>query len=67
MGEWIQRASMPTPRHDLQAIVVGKQIYAISGAGDTTVNAVEIYDIETDTWREGPPIPTERGWFGAGG
>ena len=66
MGEWIQRASMPTPRHDLQAIVVGKQIYAISGAGDTTVNAVEIYDIEMDTWSAGPPIPTERGWFGAG-
>ena len=65
MGEWIQRASMPTPRHDLQAIVVGKEIYAISGAGDTTVNAVEIYDTEADRWREGPQIPTERGWFGA--
>ena len=26
---------------------------------------VEIYDVATDTWRQGPPIPTQRGWFGA--
>ena len=65
MGEWIQRASMPTPRHDLQAIAVGREIYAVSGAGDLTVHAVEIYDVAADTWRQGPPIPTKRGWFGA--
>ncbi len=65
MGQWVQKASMPTPRHDLQAITVGREIYAISGAGDETVHAVEIYDVATDTWRAGPPIPTQRGWFGA--
>ena len=65
MGDWIQRASMPTPRHDLQAVAVGGEIYAISGAGDLTVHAVEIYDVASDTWRQGPPIPTKRGWFGA--
>ena len=65
MGQWIQKASMPTPRHDLQAITVGNQIYAISGGGDLTSDAVEIYNAETDTWNQGPPIPTKRGWFGA--
>ena len=65
MGQWIQKASMPTPRHDLQAITVGNQIYAISGGGDLTSEVVEIYDVETDTWSQGPPIPTKRGWFGA--
>ena len=65
MGQWIQKASMPTPRHDLQAITVGNQIYAISGGGDLTSDVVEIYDVDTDTWNQGPSIPTKRGWFGA--
>ena len=65
MGVWLEKAPMPTNRHDLQAIAVAGEIYAISGAGDYTVHAVEIYDVESDTWRPGPPIPTQRGWFGA--
>jgi len=65
MGSWIQRASMPTPRHDLQTVAVDGKIYAISGAGYLTVDAVEIYEVGTDTWTQGPPIPTKRGWLGA--
>ena len=65
MGKWIERAPMPTNRHDLQSITVDGEIYAISGAGDETVHVVEIFDVATDTWRQGPPIPTQRGWFGA--
>ena len=65
MGQWVQRQSMPTPRHDLQAITVGSKIYAISGAGEETVDVVEIYDPETDRWETGASIPTRRGWFGA--
>ena len=34
MGVWIEKAPMPTNRHDLQAIAVDGEIYAISGAGD---------------------------------
>ena len=47
------------------SITVDGEIYAISGAGAETVHVVEIYDVATDTWRQGPPIPTQRGWFGA--
>ena len=65
MGRWIQKTSMPTPRHDLQAIAAGGKIYAISGADDLTLDVVEIYDVATDTWAQGPPIPTRRGWLGA--
>ena len=50
MGTWIQRTPMPTPRHDLQCIAVAGTIYAISGANDLTVDAVEIYDVTTDQW-----------------
>ena len=56
---------MPTARHDLQSIAVDDRIYAISGADDLTLDVVEIYDVNTDTWRAGPPIPTRRGWSGA--
>ena len=65
MGTWIQRTPMPTPRHDLQCIAVAGTIYAISGANDLTVDAVEIYDVTTDQWTAGPAIPTRRGWLGA--
>ena len=65
MSQWIQRQSMPTPRHDMQAITVDGKIYAISGAGDETMDVVEIYDPDSDSWAQGPPIPSRRGWFGA--
>ena len=65
MGNWIKRTSMPTPRHDLQSIAVDGKIYAISGADDLTLDVVEIYDVEGNTWSAGPPIPTARGWIGA--
>ena len=32
MGVWLEKAPMPTNRHDLQAIAVAGEIYAISGA-----------------------------------
>ena len=56
---------MPTPRHDLQCIAVGGEVYAISGADDFTLDVVEIYDAARDSWRTGPSIPTARGWLGA--
>ena len=65
MGNWIKRTSMPTPRHDLQSIAVDGKIYAISGADDLTLDVVEIYAVERDSWSAGPPIPTARGWIGA--
>lgn len=65
MGQWVLRAMMPTPRHDLQAISVGGEIYALSGADDLTLDTVEIYDVATNRWRSGPAIGLKRGWFGA--
>ena len=65
MGQWLERRSMPTPRHDLQSVAVNGSIYAISGADDLTLHVVEVYDVENDVWIQGPPIPTARGWLGA--
>ena len=64
MGTWIQRAPMPTPRHDLQSIAVDGTIYAISGADDLTVDAVEIYDVASDTWTQGPAHSHQAGMAG---
>ena len=60
MGQWLERRSMPTPRHDLQSVAVNGSIYAISGADDLTLHVVEVYDVENDVWIQGPPIPTSR-------
>ena len=65
MAEWLERRSMPSPRHDLQSIAVNGSIFAISGADDLTLDVVEVYEVETETWVPGPPIPTARGWLGA--
>ena len=65
MGQWLERRSMPTPRHDLQSVAVNGSIYAISGADDLTLHVVEVYDVANDAWIQGPPIPTARGWLGA--
>ena len=65
MSTWIKKTSMPTAKHDFQIIGVGPQIYSLTGSNDLTVDVVEIYDIATDQWTSGPPIPTRRGYIGA--
>ena len=64
-GAWHALAPMPTPRHDLEAVVWGAKIFAISGAGESTVRTVEVFDPKTGKWEASAPIPEERGWFGA--
>ena len=65
MGQWVERRSMPTARHDLQVIAVGDSIYTISGADDASLDIVEIYDVVSQTWTRGPSVSIPRGWFGA--
>ena len=65
MGQWIERTPMPKALHDMQAITVDGRIYVISGADEETYDTVNIYDPDSDSWNQGPPIPSKRGWFGA--
>ncbi len=62
---WVRRASLPEAKHDCQALGVGNEIYVPTGSNDLTLDTVDIYDAETDSWRPGPPIPTCRGYIGA--
>jgi len=50
---------MPTARSGLAVTVHENQIYAIAGeAGDEVTHAVEMYNVETDTWVSLTPKPT---------
>ncbi|MBI4027689.1 MAG: HYR domain-containing protein, partial [Verrucomicrobia bacterium] len=64
---WTILRSLPTGRGGLGAAVVGDKIYVIGGRqggapfSGAPLNTVEIYDIATDTWSTGAPMPTARG------
>ncbi|KPJ49076.1 MAG: hypothetical protein AMJ41_03655 [candidate division Zixibacteria bacterium DG_27] len=67
---WETLAPMPTDRWGLMVAVAGGKIYAIGGqngsfsGGYTSSDAVEEYDLDTDTWTSKTPMPTPRGWGG---
>jgi hypothetical protein len=54
---WSEGAEMPGKRDHLAAVVVLNKIYAIGGRDDRIRRRVDVYDISTDTWSEGPPLP----------
>jgi N-acetylneuraminic acid mutarotase len=65
---WTKIASMPTARMDLTANIVNGQIYLIGGAiygqgGAVTVNSNEVYDISTNSWTTGNPIPVATQYY----
>lgn len=61
---WETVASLPSPRSDLAAATVGHKIYVFGGctsAPVTTLNDVDVYDPNTDTWSSEPAdMPTAR-------
>ena len=66
---WERLAPMPTPRNHHIAGTVDGRIYVTGGrilgaGGRATANmgitGTEIYDPATDSWSEGPPLPTGR-------
>ncbi|MEK7764918.1 MAG: kelch repeat-containing protein, partial [bacterium] len=47
---WATMASMPTPRENLSAGVVGDKLYALGGWNGGFLSTVEAYDPTTNTW-----------------
>ncbi|HJR18282.1 MAG TPA: kelch repeat-containing protein [Actinomycetota bacterium] len=58
---WSEKAPMPGKRDHLAAVQVGAtpnpRIYAIGGRDDRIRARVDIYDVTTDSWTTGPPMP----------
>jgi L-ascorbate metabolism protein UlaG (beta-lactamase superfamily) len=63
-GQWKELPPLPTPRHDLALVAVDGRLFAISGAGDRTTDAVEAYAPQEQHWHADSAIPRKRGWFG---
>lgn len=65
-NKWVTLASLPAPRHHITPAIIGGQLYAMGGF-DGPFPAWEmkadmfIYDIKTNTWREGVSLPEPRG------
>ncbi len=61
-GTITELAPMPHPRRTVASIVNDGKIYVIGGslADGERVGTVDIYDIATDSWSEGMPMPTAR-------
>lgn len=62
---WMTKASMPTPRSDVDLVAVGNYLYAIGGRSGpdgrvTRRDEVERYDPATDTWTTRSRMPTRR-------
>jgi len=63
---WVSVAPMPTSRNGLAAAAVNGKIYAIGGlaaglaASFTRVNAVEVYDPNSNSWSTAASMPTAR-------
>ncbi len=59
---WSTNVSMPTALQGCASIVIDTKIYMIGGTKqsvsgvDSSTNAVQIYDTQTDTWTTGKPL-----------
>ncbi len=59
---WEHAAPLPTPRNQLSVAVLNNRIYAIGGqlnhdSQQIDQARVDVYDPDTDSWSEGPPLP----------
>ena len=70
---WAALAPMPTGRSDLSAVVLGRRIYALGGRVEAgrgneewgCLDAVEVYDVDADSWTTEAPMPQKSAWQAA--
>ncbi len=58
-GSWGKKAEMIEPNSEFTTTEAGGKIYVLGGYPWTriSVNTVQIYDIKSDKWELGPPLP----------
>lgn len=68
---WRRLGLTPIEIHHFQPVAHGNLVYAVTAMTgkypkETALDAVQLYDPATDTWRRGPEIPPDRRRGGAG-
>ncbi len=64
---WQTRGALPAKLHHAAAVALGERLYVIGGFTKSLlsiwqpVNSLYVYEPKTDSWTEGPPMPTARG------
>src|SRR5687767_7231835 len=58
-GEWGIRSGLIEPNSELPVAELNGKLYLLGGYPSTrlTVRTVQIYDIASDSWQLGPPLP----------
>ncbi|MGC3937576.1 Kelch repeat-containing protein [Roseobacter sp. EG26] len=64
-NRWTSASAPPMEIHHFQPVVIGTEIWLLGTMTgefprETPLETVFVYEPETDTWREGPPIPEAR-------
>ncbi len=63
-NEWLPLPPKPTTCYSCGGYVFEKKLYIVGGRdGQTPVNAVEVFDLETKQWDERKPIPSIRVFY----
>jgi len=67
VGDWETKTSIPSPVYNYASVVVDKKIYIIGGF-TLGINGIaypvefnQIYNVETDSWSLGNPVPVSNG------
>lgn len=58
--EWVRLANLLKSVYIVEAVAVNGKIYITGGKGSDSRADVQIYDIATDTWSYGAPMPAAR-------
>ena len=59
---WTQLANMPTAKQNIQGAYWNGKIYVPGGFNGTHIAENAIYDIATNTWTTGAPLPAATDW-----
>lgn len=55
---WVERTSMPIPLGNAATMAMGDKVYVVGGFDRQKAHAaMQIYDLETNSWSLGPPPP----------